>query len=225
MSVAARLSASASVAIAALVFAGATPAPACAQEVQMNRCIGPGGGTVYTDRPCAALGSSDRVPRTTPPPDATLPGGRRTSCARTLQDLVYEVSAAIDNHDVNRLGGVYHWIGQDQTSGDRILDQLQAIVDRPLVDIAVVRRSTNAAPTTPPPDAPAMPSPPPAKVPATDADPDAETVAPADASAPHPVQRSVVTGLRIEQRLRNSATPSRTVFGLHRYFDCWWIGF
>ena len=225
MSVAAKLATAALVAIAAWAAMGAAPAPALAQQVQMHRCIGPGGGTIYTDRPCAALGSTDRLSRPAPTPGATLPGGRRTSCSRTLQDLVYEVSAAIDNHDVNRLGGVYHWIGQDQASGDRILDQLQAIVDRPLVDIAVIRRGSSAdPPATEAPTAVDAATAPPA--PAADADavdaPDGEP--PSPPSTPH-ATRSVVTGLRIEQTLHNSATPSRTVFGLRRYFDCWWIAF
>jgi len=29
--------------------------------------------------------------------------------------------------------------------------------------------------------------------------------------------------LRVEQTLANGSTPSRSVFGLHRHFGCWWI--
>jgi hypothetical protein len=29
--------------------------------------------------------------------------------------------------------------------------------------------------------------------------------------------------LRVEQTLANGSTPSRTVFGLRRHLDCWWI--
>ena len=233
MSVASRsapLSAACFVAISAAVAFGATvatPAPVLAQQVKMNRCIGPGGGTIYTDRACEELGSIARIPRTTATMGTTLPGGRRTSCSRTLQDLVYEVSAAIDSHDVNRLGGVYHWVGQDQTSGERILDRLQAIVDRPLEDIAVTRNTVDIAAPSPPaidsesgaaPQASAAAEP-------TDVQPGAEP-ATADPASPAPTRRrAVVTGLRIEQTLRNTATPARTVFALRRYYDCWWIAF
>ena len=30
-------------------------------------------------------------------------------------------------------------------------------------------------------------------------------------------------GLRLEQTIGKSAAPSRTVLGLRRYMDCWWV--
>jgi len=35
--------------------------------------------------------------------------------------------------------------------------------------------------------------------------------------------RQPPVALRVEQTLANGSTPSRTVFGLRRHFDCWWI--
>ena len=35
--------------------------------------------------------------------------------------------------------------------------------------------------------------------------------------------RRAPVGLRIEQTLANGSTPSRTVFGLVKHLDCWWI--
>ena len=182
----------------------------------LNRCNGPGGNTIYTDRPCETIGASERLPR------AAIAGGyglRRGGCARNLQDLVYEIPAAIDNRDVNRLGAVYHWVGQNSASGDRILDQLQAIVDRPLVDIVplrgVVTESPNAAPEA------ALSGTPP--VPVTSA---TTTLTPpaGDGAAPPPrVIRRPPVGLRLEQTLGKGSTPSRTVLGLRRHLDCWWI--
>ena len=191
------------------------PGSARAQQA-LNRCNGPGGNTIYTDRPCETIGASERLPR------AAIAGGyglRRGGCARNLQDLVYEITAAIDNRDVNRLGAVYHWVGQNSASGDRILDQLQAIVDRPLVDIVPLRGVVTESPSAAP-EAALSGTPP---VPVTSA---TTTLTPpaGDGAAPPPrVIRRPPVGLRLEQTLGKGSTPSRTVLGLRRHLDCWWI--
>lgn len=188
------------------------PGTACAQQPQLNRCTGPGGNTIYTDRPCDAVGATERLPRSA---IAGAYGLRRGGCARNLQDLIYEITAAIDNRDVNRLGAVYHWVGHSPESGYRVLDQLQAIADRPLVDIVPLRASAPAVVATD-----ALPAPP------STPDPTAALDAP-QAAAEAPVSRPLVrrppTGLRLEQTIGKSGTPSRTVFGLRRHLDCWWI--
>lgn len=185
----------------------------------LNRCSGPSGNTIYTDKPCDAIGASERLPRGA---IAGAYGLRRGGCARNLQDLVYEITAAIDNRDVNRLGAVYHWVGQSAESGDRILDQLQAIVDRPLVDIVPLRGAVaEASIPEPGTDVPLAPPIAAAVAPATPAEGDTAT----GAAAPQPPRllRRAPVGLRLEQTLGKGSTPSRTVFGLRRYLDCWWI--
>lgn len=191
-----------------------------AQTPRLNRCVAPNGDTVYTDRRCDEIGAQSRSLRS--PTGATL-STRRMACARTLQDLVHEISAAIDNRDVNRLGAVYHWVGHDDASGAKVYDRLQAIVDRPLVDIAPLRAS---APVE---DAPPIAAPSPesnAALPAAPATPGtaAESAGTDIAPPPRPVRRAPY-GLRLQQTLRNSATPSRTDLRLQRHFDCWWITF
>lgn len=199
------------------------PNGASAQQQQLNRCAGPGGNTIYTDRPCETIGATERLPRSA---IAAAYGLRRGGCARNLQDLIYEMTAAIDNRDVNRLSSVYHWVGQNPASGYRILDRLQAIVDRPLVDIVPLRGAAApivaAADTLPAPPSATTPS---AAAPSTAAP--ATLVAPEvkveDMPVPRPTVRRVPVGLRLEQTLGKSATPSRTVVGLRRHLDCWWI--
>lgn len=197
------------------------PVDARAQQ-QTNRCTGPAGNTIYTDRTCASIGASDRLPRGT----ASLAyRQRRGGCARTVQELIYEITTAIDTRDVNRLGAVYHWVGPDAASGDRILDRLQTIVDRPLVDIVPLRAASapivaDAAPE--PPIAPAAPA-----TAATAPNPpiiaqNAETNG-GDAPVSRPVVRRAPVGLRLVQTLGKSATPSQTTLGLRKHLDCWWI--
>lgn len=220
MHVALRLSLAASLLSATL----ALPAPpASAQAPQLNRCVAPSGDTIYTDRRCDEVGARSRGIRS--PSGATL-STRRMACARTLQDLVHEISAAIDNRDVNRLGAVYHWVGHDDTSGAKVYDRLQAIVDRPLIDIAPLRASAPAE-EYPPIAAPSSETSAGATpVPATPATPGlAAEPAGTDATAPPRPVRRAPYGLRLQQTLRNSATPSRTDLRLQRHFECWWITF
>lgn len=205
------------------------PVDARAQQ-QTNRCTGPAGNTIYTDRSCASIGASERLPRGT----ASLAyRQRRGGCARTVQELIYEITTAIDTRDVNRLGAVYHWVGLNAASGDHILDRLQTIVDRPLVDIVALRAASApsiADPIIEPPIAPAAMAPATAAAPAPNPPITAQNartngVDTSDGESPvlrPPVRRAPV-GLRLQQTLGKSATPSQTTLGLRKHLDCWWI--
>lgn len=202
--------------------------PAPAQTPKLNRCVGANGDTIYTDRRCEEIGAQSRGIRS--PSGATL-STRRMACARTLQDLVHEISAAIDNRDVNRLGTVYHWVGHDEASGAKVYDRLQAIVDRPLVDIAPLRSTApvTETPSTTPSETSSPVAPPPVAPPAIAAPESGATASDrSDSTAlpapPRPVRRAPY-GIRLLQTLRNGSTPSRTDLRLQRHFDCWWITF
>lgn len=192
------------------------PGDVQAQQQVLNRCAGPGGNTIYTDRPCDTVGATERLPRSA---IAGAYGLRRGGCARNLQDLIYEITAAVDNHDVNRLGAVYHWVGLNAAGGERVLDRLQAIVDRPLVDIVPLRTAAIAAPDALPAPVPGSAT---ASLPPAGPAAAAGTV-PTEVPRPAVARRAATVGLRLEQTLGKGSTPSRTVLGLRRYFGCWWI--
>ena len=40
---------------------------------------------------------------------------------------------------------------------------------------------------------------------------------------PQDAVRRAPTGLRVEQTLGKTATPSRTIMGLRRHLGCWWV--
>ncbi|MET0290003.1 MAG: hypothetical protein ABW178_10290 [Pseudoxanthomonas sp.] len=177
------------------------PATARAQAQGVQRCVMPSGQTVYSDKRCEDVGAMQRLPDTSRP---TVDGSSyyRRGCSRTLSDLVYQITAAIDAKDVNRLAGLYLWNGVSDASANRVLDRMEAIVERPLVDIRPVR---------------------PEPRPVTDAD---GTVVDANADGYYPQtapQRTRPTGLRLEQTLRNGSTPATTVLGLRRSYNCFWI--
>ena len=169
--------------------------PAHAQS-QINRCRGPDGVTVYTDKRCSDVGA---VATGRPDAEGAARRGQR-GCARSLRDLVHEVTAAIDGRDANRLGGVYHFAGMSHRGGYAVMDRLELIVQRPLIDIVALRP---AAAT------PAEPWP---------ATPTAAAVPDATAAA----ARRTPTALRIEQAGQDG-TRRRTVLSLRRHMGCWWV--
>lgn len=104
-------------------------------RAQVRRCELPDGQTVYTDKRCDAIGAAERR---IPPPGQAQFRNYRAACARTMRDLYFEVSAALESRDVNRLAAVYHWPGMSTRQGYDVMRRLQVIVDRPLVDLQPV---------------------------------------------------------------------------------------
>lgn len=199
-------------------------APAAAQQV--NRCTGADGATVFSDRRCEDLGAIDRLPPRAAPSAASegASGLYRPQCVRRLSELAQQIRTAVDARDVNRLSTLYWWNGVSDEAARRILDRLDAIVQRPLVAIVPVL-----------PQAPApLPAIPAAADIATGAEPQpaagaAPAAAPADADAAAGTAatppRARATALRLEQTLGGSATPTSTVLGLRRQYNCFWISF
>lgn len=195
--------------VLALLCAAMTLWPRAA-HADVRRCVTASGQTVFTDRKCDEIGAVERLRRDDPAGGARVHRG--IGCARTLQDLVFEMTTAIDGRDANRLAAVYHWPGTSADTGYRIWTRLDAIANRPLVDIVPVMPASR-----PPPE------------PVTDTDSDTSAPvreAPVDADLyPQTTVRRNPVALRVEQTLGNGATPSRTVFGLTHYFGCWWVRF
>jgi hypothetical protein len=109
---------------------------ACASaHAQVRRCTASNGATVFTDRRCQDVGAVERLPQASAASGARL---YRSSCSRNLQDLVYELTTAIDSRDVNRLAGIYQWTGTSTSTGYALMQRLDAIAQRPLVDIVPV---------------------------------------------------------------------------------------
>ena len=184
-----------------------TSAPAQAQKVQ--RCTTLSGEKVYSDKPCEDIGAIDRLPSL--PSDPSARGSSslyRGGCSRTLSDLVYQIRSAVEAKDVNRLASVYQWSGISNESANRILDRLQAVVDRPLVDIVAVRPE-------PAPEVSPLPQ-------SSESDRAAEAGG-GEGGYPIASRQSRPVGLRLEQTLANGSTPSQTTLGLRRSYNCFWI--
>src|SRR5688572_4083888 len=130
----------------ALLCASMTLWPQAARA-EVRRCVTSSGQTIFTDRKCEEVDAVERLPRTANPFGGAL--HRAGGCARTLQDLVFEMTTAIDGRDANRLATVYHWPGTSAGTGYQIWTRLDAIVNRPLVDIVPVIPASRPPPESP----------------------------------------------------------------------------
>jgi len=185
--------------LSAVAIAAALPAPAAAQ---IRRCTTPDGGTVYTDRSCDSLGAVENRPETGGTAGSTALR-YRGGCSRRLQDLVFEVTAAIDARDTNRLARSYHWVGMSHGNGYAVIERLDRIAHRPLLNISALRPAQTVVA---------------AQAPVPLAASNGRAAMPATPPAPRqPV------ALRIDQSLADGITPSTTTFRLRRHMDCWWI--
>ncbi|WP_369976883.1 DUF4124 domain-containing protein [Xanthomonas bundabergensis] len=198
-------------------------APAAAQKV--NRCTGADGATVFSDRRCEDLGAIDRLPPRAAPSAASegASGLYRPQCVRRLSELAQQIRTAVDARDVNRLSTLYWWNGVSDDAARRILDRLDAIVQRPLVAIVPVTPEPASYPPAVPAAADALATAEQRTSSTTPATAQASTEAPLGDSATPP--RARATGLRLEQTFGGSATPTSTVLGLRRQYNCFWISF
>lgn len=171
-------------------------------DAQIRRCVADNGTLIYTDRSCADVDAVERPGQANGARGAAS-RGRMPGCMRNVRDLVYELTAAIDNRDVNRLAGVYDWAGMSSRSGYRIMARLAVIADRALVDASVILPTPQIS------------------VQADGSTTVSGSLA-ADLVAGARVDRTPVA-IRIDQILGSAATPSHTIFGLRRRMGCWWI--
>lgn len=104
-------------------------------HAQVRRCTSSDGIPIYTDRRCQDIGATEQLSRADDDRPARF---YRNGCARNLLDLVYELTAAIDSGDVNRVAGLYHWVGMSSSNGYAVMGRLDAIARRPLVDIVPI---------------------------------------------------------------------------------------
>lgn len=170
---------------------------------QVHRCTAGDGSMVYTDRKCEDIGAIQSLASNGA---SGLYGSHvYRGCARSVQDLAYSLSNAIQVGDVNQLAGVYDFSGTSTSSGYKLMDRLAIITKRPLVDVQPVYSGGNDPYSNP-------------YAGIAEFDENGEVIPPR-------VAKPRLIGLRVEQTLANGSTPSRTVFGLRKNLGCWWVHF
>jgi hypothetical protein len=169
-------------------------------HAQVKRCTAADGTLVYTDRKCDDIGASERL-GALPIGGAATTGRYRNVCARTVQDLVYSFSSALQSGDANQVAGVYDWAGMATSSAYQVMSRLDVIAKRPLVDVQpMYAGDTNAH-----------------------GDDVVEFDETTGEVVTRPPRKPRLVGLRVEQTLANGSTPSRTNFGLRQRMGCWWV--
>ena len=171
-----------------------------AARAQVKRCTAADGTLVYTDRKCDDIGATERL-GALPSAGGPIAAHHRNVCARTVQDLVYSFSNALQSGDANQVAGVYDWAGMPTSSAYKVMTRLEAIAKRPLIDVQpMYSGDTNAY--------------------GDDIVTFDETTGEVITRAP---RKPRLIGLRVEQTLANGSTPSRTNFGLRQRLGCWWV--
>lgn len=110
--------------------------PAHRVEAQVRRCTMTDGTAVFTDRRCSDLGAQERRPTAAALPPVALK--RAGTCMRSVRELVFELTSAIDSHDANRLASLYHWTGMGTDQAYAVLQRLDAVAQRPLLEVRPV---------------------------------------------------------------------------------------
>jgi len=176
----------------------------CAPRVvhaQVRHCTAADGSLVYTDRKCDDIGAVERIAPSPMSGGSAMAGRYRNVCARTVQDLVYSLSSALQSGDANQVAGVYDWAGMATSSAYQVMSRLDAIAKRPLVDVQpMYSGGTNAHGD--------------------------DVIEFDDATGEvisRPPRKPRLIGLRVEQTLANGTTPARINFGLRQRMGCWWV--
>lgn len=195
--------------ILGFMFLAALSIQADAQD--LRRCQRADGSVIYTDRQCESgqgematavpfnAPSTSGIRAMTPPP----------ACSRTPNDLLYNVRIAIESHDVNLLARSYHWPGLGDAQVESVLNRMDALVQKPLVDIRLLYPESVDLPEKGITDG---------IIASEDSEPNRDVEYSAVSHTPAPY------GLKLQQYTSSTSNEILgTRFGLQRHFNCWWI--
>lgn len=99
----------------------------------INRCQDKAGKIIYTDKKCEDI---DAVMQSVPKASSANIGSAFVrTCARTQEDLLWDLRGALEIGDINRAAGLFLWRGSDTASSSKRLDQLNKISYRSLISV------------------------------------------------------------------------------------------
>lgn len=176
-------------------------AAACGSQAHaaIRRCIGPDGGTIYTDRPCDQFDAREQAPSPPTPGNTLVPevedtGPVRSDCARSAESLLFDLRRAVEHGDINAIAGLYHWPGTGGRVAVSVMDRLEDVVSDAGANVDLVY-------------------------------PDAAFVVDDPAAYPDLPPENPI-GVRISRVVdATSGRMPEQILELHRYAACWWIHF
>ena len=98
----------------------------------INRCLDTDGKILYTDKKCEDLNA---VPQELPKPGGNIGYGGVRTCARTQEDLLWDLRGALETGDINRASGLFLWSGSDTSQANKRLDQLNQVSYQSLISV------------------------------------------------------------------------------------------
>lgn len=98
----------------------------------ISRCQDKDGKIIYTDKACADV---DAVPQELPKPIGNTGYSVVRTCARTQEDLLWDLRGALESGDINRAAGLFLWSGNDTAQANKRLDQLNKISYQSLISV------------------------------------------------------------------------------------------
>ena len=101
---------------------------AAAQSI--NRCEDTAGKIIYTDKKCEDI---DAVLKNIPKPAGNTGYSAVRTCARTPDDLLWDLRGALESGDINRAAGLFLWSGNDTAQANKRLDQLNQVSYQSLI--------------------------------------------------------------------------------------------
>ncbi len=125
-----------------LLYVGCALSAHFASAQAINRCQDKDGKVIYTDKKCEDLNA---VLQDLPKPVGNTGYGSVRTCARTQEDLLWDLRSALENGDINRAAGLFLWSGNDTSQANKRLDQLNQVSYQSLISIDLLFPETENA--------------------------------------------------------------------------------
>ncbi len=163
----------------------------------INRCLDNSGNIIYTDKKCEDI---DAVLQDLPKPAGNIGYSAVRTCARTQEDLLWDLRSALESGDINRASGLFLWSGNDTSQANRRLDQLNQVSYQSLISVDLMFPETENT--------------------QVQFDQDGNIIEMPPRGPPVPY------GIRVDFYRNKKQTDIRTFrFGIEKYLQCYWVRF
>ncbi len=98
----------------------------------INRCRDKSDKIIYTDKKCEDI---DAVSQAPPKASGNIGFSSVRTCARTPEDLLWDLRGALEIGDINRAAGLFLWGGNDTAQANKRLDQLNQASYQSLISV------------------------------------------------------------------------------------------
>lgn len=163
----------------------------------INRCLDNSGIVIYTDKKCEDLNA---VLQDLPKAAGNIGYGAVRTCARTQDDLLWDLRSALETGDINRASGLFLWGGNDTSQANKRLDQLNQVSYQSLISVDLLFSETEDT--------------------QVQFDQDGNIIETSPRGPPVPY------GIRVDFYRNKKQTEIRSFrFSIEKYLQCYWVRF